>query len=111
MTNLKLSRRPVLAFPIALALLAPPALAQQQPCIGNSGPVTGAAAFGGQAIRMGAEIAIDEINARGGVLGQKLRFVQYDDAGVPPRGVDNTRRIALADKCIALLGAVKLLLP
>lgn len=88
----------------AVALCAP-AWADQQPCIGNSGPVTGPAAFGGQAVKMGAEIAMDEINANGGVLGQKLRFIQYDDAGAPPRGVDNTRRIALADKCVALLGA------
>lgn len=87
----------VMCLPVA-------ALAQQQPCIGNSGPLTGPAAFGGQVIKMGAEIAIDEINAKGGVLGQKLRFVQYDDAGAPPRGVDNTRRIALSDKCIAILG-------
>lgn len=85
-------------------LLSTTALAQQNPCIGNSGPLTGPAAFGGQAIKMGAEIAIDEINAKGGVLGQKLRLVQYDDAGSPPRGVDNTRRIALADKCVAILG-------
>ena len=76
------------------------ALAQQEPCIGNSAAITGPAAFGGQAIKMGAEIAIEEINAKGGVLGKPLRFVQYDDAGAPPRGVDNTRRIALADKCV-----------
>lgn len=55
-------------------LLSTTALAQQNPCIGNSGPLTGPAAFGGQAIKMGAEIAIDEINAKGGVLGQKLRL-------------------------------------
>jgi len=88
----------------ASAFLSAPAFAQQQPCIGNSGPLTGPAAFGGTAIKMGAEIAIDEINANGGVLGKQLRFVQYDDAGAPPRGVDNTRRIAQADKCIAILG-------
>lgn len=80
------------------------ALAEQMPCIGNSAATTGPAAFGGQSIKIGAEIAIDEINAKGGVLGKKLKFVQYDDAGAPPRGVDNTRRIALADKCIAILG-------
>ncbi|HEY0219514.1 MAG TPA: ABC transporter substrate-binding protein [Afipia sp.] len=74
------------------------------PCIGNSAATTGPAAFGGQSIKMGAETAIDEINAKGGVLGKQLTFVQYDDAGAPPRGVDNTRRIALADKCIAILG-------
>lgn len=87
-----------------ISLLTTPALAQQEPCIGNSGPLTGPAAFGGAAIKYGAEIAIDEINEKGGVLGKKLRLVQYDDAGAPPRGVDNTRRIALSDKCIAILG-------
>ncbi len=87
-----------------LGLTSVPAYAQQKPCIGNSAAITGPAAFGGLAIKMGAEIAIDEINAKGGVLGQKLALVQYDDAGAPPRGVDNTRRIALADKCIAILG-------
>lgn len=86
------------------ALLAGPAIAQQEPCIGNSGPLTGPAAFGGAAIKYGAEIAIDEINEKGGVLGKKLRLIQYDDAGAPPRGVDNTRRVAMSDKCIAILG-------
>jgi branched-chain amino acid transport system substrate-binding protein len=92
------------AIVAALVLSATPALAQQEPCIGNSGPLTGPAAFGGAAIKYGAEIAIDEINAAGGVLGKKLSFLQYDDAGAPPRGVDNTRRIAQSDKCIAILG-------
>jgi branched-chain amino acid transport system substrate-binding protein len=90
---------------LSLLVMAPVlALAEQNPCIGNSVGVTGPAAFGGQAAKMGAEIAVEEINAAGGVLGKQLRFVQYDDAGAPPRGVDNTRRIALADKCIAILG-------
>ena len=74
------------------------------PCIGASGPLTGAAAFGGEAIRMGAEIAIDEINASGGVLGQKLSLKLYDDGGQPPKGADNVRRIALSDNCVAMLG-------
>ncbi len=89
---------------MTLGFLCSPANAEQQPCIGNSAAVTGPAAFSGAAIRMGAEVAIDEINEKGGVLGQKLRFIQYDDAGAPPRGVDNTRRVALSDKCIAILG-------
>jgi len=93
-----------LAAIVAVGLASTSAFAQQEPCIGNSGPLTGPAAFGGAAVKYGAEIAIDEINAKGGVLGKKLRFVQYDDAGAPPRGVDNTRRIALADKCIAIFG-------
>lgn len=105
MSRVSMGRAMGVAASLAVALLPQSAQADQQPCIGNSGPVTGPAAFGGQAIKMGAEIAIDELNAKGGVLGQKLRFIQYDDGGAPPRGVDNTRRIALSDKCIALLGA------
>jgi branched-chain amino acid transport system substrate-binding protein len=100
----RLTRPLSLAAIVAVGLASTSAFAQQEPCIGNSGPLTGAAAFGGAAVKYGAEIAIDEINAKGGVLGKKLRFVQYDDAGAPPRGVDNTRRIALADKCIAIFG-------
>jgi branched-chain amino acid transport system substrate-binding protein len=92
------------AVAAVLGLFSTAAHAQQEPCIGNSSATTGPATFGGQSIKMGAEIAIDEINAKGGVLGKPLRFVQYDDAGAPPRGVDNTRRIALADKCVAILG-------
>lgn len=90
--------------PLSLGAMIASASAEQAPCIGNSGPLSGAAAFGGASIKMGAEIAIDEINANGGVLGKKLSFIQYDDAGAPPRGVDNTRRIALQDNCIAILG-------
>lgn len=104
MPSQSIMRGRLLAATLALGVTASPALAQQQPCIGNSAAVTGPAAFSGLAIKLGAEIAIDEINAAGGVLGKKLRLVQYDDAGAPPRGVDNTRRIALADKCIAVLG-------
>ncbi|MFG1412666.1 ABC transporter substrate-binding protein [Xanthobacter sp. VTT E-85241] len=99
-----LLRGQLLAATVMLGLSSTLAMAQQQPCIGNSAATTGPAAFGGAAIKMGAEIAVDEINAKGGVLGKKLSFVQYDDAGAPPRGVDNTRRIALADKCVAILG-------
>jgi branched-chain amino acid transport system substrate-binding protein len=77
---------------------------ESKSCIGFSGAMTGPAAFGATAMQMGAEVAMDEINAKGGVLGQKLSLVMYDDAGAPPKGVDNVRRIALADKCIALLG-------
>lgn len=89
----------------ATVLTVAPAHAQKAaPCIGASGPLTGAAAFGGEAIRMGAEVAIDEINARGGVLGQKLSLKLYDDGGEPPKGVDNVRRIALSDNCVAMLG-------
>lgn len=89
---------------LPIALFAPLAHADVQPCIGFSGPLTGPAAFGGAAVIMGAQTAIDEINAKGGVLGKKISLKSYDDAGAPPRGVDNTRRLAQSDQCVAILG-------
>lgn len=77
---------------------------ERNACIGFSGALTGPATFSGLAVQMGAETAIDEINAKGGVLGKKLTFKMYDDAGQPPKGVDNVRRIAMADNCVAVLG-------
>jgi len=47
--------------------------------IGGIGPVTGGAAVYGQAVENGAQIAIDEINAAGGVNGAQLEFNFQDD--------------------------------
>ena len=107
MRNLQLWTTLITGASLALihaAVSSTPAVAEQNPCIGNSGPVTGPASFAGKAIKMGAELAVEEINDAGGVLGKKLKFIQYDDAGAPPRGVDNVRRIALQDNCIAMIG-------
>lgn len=99
------SMRRTSVIAVTASLLAFAAHAQKaNPCVGASGPLTGAAAFGGESIRIGAEVAIDEINASGGVLGQKLSLKLYDDAGQPPKGADNVRRIALSDNCVAMLG-------
>ena len=47
--------------------------------IGGIGPITGGAAVYGLAVQHGAEIAIDEINAAGGVNGYQLEFKFEDD--------------------------------
>ena len=47
--------------------------------IGGIGPVTGGAAIYGQAIRNGIQIAVDEINAAGGVNGFNVDFRFEDD--------------------------------
>ncbi len=47
--------------------------------IGGIGPTTGAAAIYGQAVENAAKIAVDEINAAGGVNGYKLELNFQDD--------------------------------
>ena len=57
------------------------------------------------AIRLGMEIAIAEINAAGGVLnGRPLELVVTDNRSVPARGVDNFRLLAAKPDLVAVVG-------
>ena len=47
--------------------------------IGSIGPVTGAAAMYGEAVKNGAQLAVDEINAAGGINGCQIEFKFQDD--------------------------------
>lgn len=47
--------------------------------IGGIGPTTGAAATYGEAVKNGAQLAVDEINAAGGINGTPVRFEWQDD--------------------------------
>jgi branched-chain amino acid transport system substrate-binding protein len=47
--------------------------------IGASGPLTGAAAVYGVAVQNSAQMAVDEINAAGGLNGIKFKLVMMDD--------------------------------
>ena len=47
--------------------------------IGGIGPLTGGAASYGDAVKKGAQIAVDEINAAGGINGVRVEFKMQDD--------------------------------
>jgi branched-chain amino acid transport system substrate-binding protein len=51
-----------------------------------------------------AQIAIDEINAGGGIAGKKLRIVSFDTAGKPDQAVVGLRKLADDDKVLAIIG-------
>ena len=73
------------AFVIAQAALSAPALAQSnEPIkIGFSLALTGPLAPNGKQALLGAKIWQEEINAKGGLLGRKVEFVNYDDQSNP----------------------------
>ncbi|MBV9221248.1 MAG: branched-chain amino acid ABC transporter substrate-binding protein [Methylobacteriaceae bacterium] len=71
----------------ALALGAAAGAARADIKIGVAGPITGPnAAFGAQ-LKFGAEQAAEDINAAGGILGQKIAVEVGDDASDPKQGV------------------------
>jgi branched-chain amino acid transport system substrate-binding protein len=61
--------------------------AQAQIKIGVAGPITGPNATFGAQLKNGAEQAVEDINAAGGVMGQKLVLSIGDDASDPKQGV------------------------
>jgi branched-chain amino acid transport system substrate-binding protein len=74
--------------------------------IGLIAALTGQSAQSGEAITRGLTIAIDEINAKGGVLGQKLVLVKRDDESSPPKGVTAARELISSEKVVALFGGI-----
>src|SRR6201987_4576190 len=70
----------------ALALTAGLAKAQDVK-IAVVGPITGSNAALGEQMKRGAEMAVKDINAKGGVLGKKLNLTEQDDACDPKQAV------------------------
>ena len=56
--------------------------------IGGIGPITGSTAIYGQAVKNGAELAINEINEAGGIGGVKIDFSFQDDEGDTEKAVN-----------------------
>lgn len=54
----------------------------------------------------GAQLALDQLNAAGGVLGKKVEIVIKDSAAKPEDGANLARELILNDKVVALLGPV-----
>lgn len=74
--------------------------------IGLDADMSSASALSGEAIRRGAEIAIDEVNRRGGVLGRNLELKVLDHRGNPARGKDNIEELGTTDNVVAVIGGI-----
>src|SRR5258706_9679628 len=90
---------------IALSLLAGAAFGQTIK-IGLVTALSGQSARAGEAITRGLTVAIDEINAKGGVLGRKLELVRRDDEATPAKGVIAARELLYKEKVTVLFGGL-----
>lgn len=101
-------KRAALASAAVLALLAGTGVLGAQETkpikLGLSAALTGPFNEFGEGLRRGAEVAIDEWNEAGGVLGRKVEFSEVlDDQLVPDRAVQNIRRILDDPEVVALI--------
>lgn len=85
---------------------------QSQPTVPNSivigldADITSAAGVAGESIRRGAILAIDKINASGGLLGRPVELVVRDHRGNPDRGKQNILEFAEMRDVLAVIGGI-----
>jgi urea transport system substrate-binding protein len=104
----------------ASAMLAPTALAQQFPTtkvnttglavtdtevtVGILHSVTGTMAISETGSVQAEKLAIDQINAEGGVLGRKIKFIQEDGASDWPTFAEKAKKLLVNDKVASVMG-------
>ena len=99
------------ALSLAVALLAglgaPAVFAQPgEPIkIGVIQPLSGPVAASGSYVRMGAEIARDWINGRGGVLGRPIQLLIEDNKSDPKEAATAAEKLIVRDKVPVIMGA------
>jgi branched-chain amino acid transport system substrate-binding protein len=87
-----------------LAIL--PALGQDKKpvAIGAVQPLTGWAALGGKNVVAGMKIALEKVNASGGVLGRSFELIMEDGKADPVESVNAIEKLIRRDKVPALIG-------
>src|SRR5258708_12493224 len=102
-----MARRTLLGFLLVLAVAVAtvvPGFPQAKPpvVVALVAAMSGGSALSGEAIKRGLTVAIDEINARGGLLGgRKVELVIRDEEGNPSNGVTAARDVIERARAVA----------
>ena len=83
-----------------------PKVAANEIVVGEYGSMTGAEANFGQSTHNGLVMAVEEINAGGGIKGKKVRIVNYDDQGKTSEVGTAVTRLITQDGVLAIIGEV-----
>ena len=89
---------------LAAALLAAVSRGEDTIRIGEFAAMTGREATFGQTSHKGALLAVEEVNAAGGVLGRKLELLNEDDQSKPGEAATIVKKFISRDKVVAVLG-------
>jgi branched-chain amino acid transport system substrate-binding protein len=72
--------------------------------IGEYACLTGQTASFGTASHQGAQMAIDDANTKGGILGKKIKLITEDDQSKPGEAATAVRKLISRDHVVALIG-------
>jgi branched-chain amino acid transport system substrate-binding protein len=88
----------------ALSVMTNGAVQAEDILLGNLAAGAGPFATLAKTNAIAAQMAVDEINAAGGIAGKKLKIVTFDTAGKPDQAVVGLRKLAEDDKVMAIIG-------
>lgn len=91
---------------LSAAALAAPAGAQETVRIGEYASLTGKEAAFGQSSHKGTLLAVEELNAAGGVLGRKIELITDDDQTKQGESATIVKKLIFRDKVCGVLGEV-----
>jgi branched-chain amino acid transport system substrate-binding protein len=94
------------AFSLTLAICAGAQAAEPPIKVGLVAALSGQSAKSGEALTRGLTMAIDEVNAKGGVLGRPLELVRRDDESNPSKGMLAARELIQREKVTVLFGGL-----
>src|SRR4051812_2315155 len=97
---------PALRCLFGASLLFASLTAQETIKVGEFASLTGKEAVFGQNAHKGTLLAIEEVNAAGGVLGHKLELLTEDDQSKPGESATVVKKLISRDKVIAVLGEI-----
>lgn len=75
--------------------------------VGQSIALTGGLAQFGQAVVRGSKLHIDQVNATGGIGGQRIRLISIDDAGKADKTAENVKQLIETNKVVAIFGGIE----
>jgi branched-chain amino acid transport system substrate-binding protein len=106
--NQKFTRRSFAGLALAtVTAFATPGLAQDTIKIGLIASLSGPSAKSGEAITRGMALAIDEINAAGGLLGKQVEMIRRDDEDNPGKGLTAARELVQREGVVVLFGGLQ----
>jgi branched-chain amino acid transport system substrate-binding protein len=96
-------RRRLFVASVILIATCCAASARAEILIGMAGPMTGKLAWFGEQLERGAELAVSDINAAGGVLGEQVQLITADDFCDPEQAVAAAKKL-VSDGVIFVVG-------
>ena len=96
-------KKSVLSLMVAVFLITIPALVGAEIKIGFHAPMTGWAAADGKSALRGAQMAVEFLNKDGGINGEQIKLVYYDDRVEAKESVIIARKLIESDRVVGVV--------